>query len=427
MNNSSKSYSKLYPWLVWGLAAAYFFSEYVARVSPSIMTQDLMATFKVHALALGSLSAFFYYAYVSMQVPVGMLVDKYGAHRLLTLMAGLCAGGCFIFANSTSLAAADFARFLMGFGAAFAFVGALKIATVWFPSERFGLLAGLTQAIGMLGAAFGEGPMSVVVAHLGWQDALWIMGSVLLVLAVLIGLFVRDQPTKLNKEEKQAMRESRISLVHALGVVLRNPQSWLNSAYAGLLYAPTAAFAELWGVSYLSRVYNLSTEVAASAISMIFIGWVIGGPIAGLISDKLLKRLPLMYFSVIACLITMSIVLYSPHLPVWSVFVLLFIYGLCNTGVAISYAVASENNPHHLAGTSMAFTNMASVLVGAAFQPIIGWFLDLQWKGEMVAGAPFYSAHDFRVAMMALPVCLLLGLGVNFLVRETHCKIMEKN
>src|SRR5687768_6752451 len=160
------------PWLIWGLGAAFFFAEYVARVAPSVMVPELMKSFNVDAMAIGSLSAFFSYAYVSMQIPVGILVDRYGPHRLLTVMCIVCGLGCFLFAAASNIISANLGRFLMGFGASFAFVGSLKLAVLWFPANRFGLLAGLTQAVGMVGAAIGQAPISLVVAHLGWQTTL---------------------------------------------------------------------------------------------------------------------------------------------------------------------------------------------------------------------------------------------------------------
>lgn len=425
MENSSNSSLRVsfYPWLVWGLSAAFFFAEYFARVSPSVMVPQLMSAFQVTALGIGSMSAFFYYAYVSMQIPVGALVDRFGPHRLLTVMAALCAVSCFLFATAHNLGAAHLARFIMGFTAAFAFVGALKLATLWFPPQRFGLLAGLTQALGMLGAAVGGGPLALIVSSMGWRNTMWLIGGILLVLAILIGLLVRDRSPQSSPHVRHLANTQE--LWRGFQLVMRNPQSWLNALFVGLLYAPTAAFAELWGVSFLVRTHGLSTEVAASAISSIFIGWAIGGPITGWISDQIQRRRPILLFSIAASLIFMSLVLYLPHLSVPVLFLLLFLYGVSNTGVATSYAVAAEINPRHVAGTSMAFANMASVLIGAAFQPIIGWFLDLQWHGKMLNGVPYYSAQNFRIAMAALPLCLTLGLIAVLFVKETHCRIIE--
>ena len=135
--NSNKKNRNILPWLVWGLAAGFFFIEYIARVAPSVMATELAREFRVSAFALGSLSACFYYAYVPMQLPVGMLVDRFGIRRLLIIATLGVSAGCFIFSRAHSLYFADFSRFLIGFGSSFGFISAIKLASVWFPPRRF--------------------------------------------------------------------------------------------------------------------------------------------------------------------------------------------------------------------------------------------------------------------------------------------------
>lgn len=412
-----------YPWLIWGLAASAFFIEYFARVAPGVMIDSLMRDFQVQALALGSLSAFFYYTYVGMQIPVGVLIDRFSIRWLLTSMILLCAGGCFIFALTRQLQVAAFARLMMGFGAAFAFVSALKVASIWFPAHKFGLLAGLTQALGMLGAAIGQMPMAYLVIHFGWRSTLLIIAAMMVLLALLIAVIVRDPA------EKTPGLTIKKNLLHSPGSglvkVLKNPQSWWNALFAGLLYAPTAALAELWGIKFFRQTYHLSNEVAALAIGLIFMGWAIGGPLTGWISDKLKRRKVMLILSAFLSLLLASIILLLPHLPLPLLFSLLFLYGLANTGVAIAYAVASEINSHAIAGTSVAFSNMASVLVGAGFQPLIGWLLEKNWDGRIENGLSVYSAADFHTALRVLLASLLGALLVAFCIRETYCQRKE--
>ncbi len=417
---------RFYPWLVWGLAASLFFSEYFARVSPGVMLPYLMRDFHASAFMLGSLSAFFYYPYVVMQVPVGMLVDRYGPSKLITLTAILCGISCVFFANANHIGMAEISRFLMGFSASFAFVGAMKIATNWFPASRFGLLAGLTQALGMLGAAVGDAPMSLVVEHIGWRHTMVLMGAVFLILAGFIWWLVRDYPAKVNR--KKALRShSFADMFTGLHHVLKNRQSWLNAAYAGMIYAPTAAFGELWGVSFLHNNYHLTRPMAALGISLIFIGWACGGPIAGWVSDYIRKRKPLMFLSAITGFLILAAVIYIPGIPVLLLYVLLFLFGVSNTGVAIAYALSTEINKRKAAGTSLAFTNMASVIIGALFQPLIGKMLDWRWSGAMVNGIRQYSGADYRIALSVLPICLLLGIVMVYFVKETHCKTLDEH
>ncbi|MFM2321961.1 MAG: hypothetical protein RLZZ225_114 [Pseudomonadota bacterium] len=408
-----------YPWLVWGLAASAFFIEYFARVAPGVMIDSLMRDFKVQALALGSLSAFFYYAYVGMQIPVGILVDRFSLRWLLTSMIFICGLGCLIFASTTHLGVAALARLMMGFGAAFAFVSALKVAAVWFPAQQFGLLAGLTQALGMLGAAVGQMPMAYLVVHLGWRETLFLIASLMILLSAFVAILVRDRVKPMTSMAKKTLMRSPCS---GLMEVLKNPQSWWNALFAGLLFAPTAALAELWGVKFFRQTYHLSNQIAAMGIGLIFIGWTIGGPLTGWISDKIKRRKIILMLSACFSLLFASLVILLPNLPLSILFGLLFLYGLANTGVATAYAVASEINPQSIAGTSVAFANMASVIIGAGFQPLIGWLLERKWDGAMVDGLAFYSNANFRSSLLILLVSLLLAVLVACGIKETYCQ-----
>lgn len=409
-----------YPWLVWGLAAGFFFLDYFARVAPAVMTDQLMHDFNIMGLAFGMLSASFLCAYIPMQIPVGMLADRYNSRWLLTINVLVCVLGCIVFATAHSLYTAMFGRFLLGFGASFAFVTALKLATIWFPSHRFGLLAGLTQALGMLGASISQAPMAYSVNTIGWRPTMWIIIGLLFLLAIAIAVLVRDRSE--NHTHHAHKLETGREVLRGFGQVLKNPQTWWNGLFVGLLYAPTEIIGESWGVKFFSQTHALSNEVAALATGCVFFGWAIGGPIVGWFSDHIKRRKIILILSAFFSLIFISIALFVAELPLWALFSTLFLYGVANTGVGTSYALASEINSHRLAGTSMAFANMASVLIGVGFQPFIGWLLDKNWDGKMLNGIPIYTAHDLRMVMIALPACLLIAIFVAFLVRETHCR-----
>jgi len=411
-------YRKIQPWLIWSLGAAFFFLEYFARVDPSVIVPQLMTFFHVGAFALGSLSAFFLLPYIVMQLPVGALVDRYGPQRLLTVAAFVCGVGCLLFAVAQQLWIAELARALMGMSAAFAFVGTLKLATIWFPPRQFGLLAGLTQGVGMFGAAVSEGLFGFIAEKVGWRFALVLISTSLFILTILIAVIVRDKrPTLLGHRVRES---GQLKVFDGLMMVFRNKYSWRIAIYAGLIYAPTGAFAELWGASFLHRVYGMSERLSGLAISAIFVGLAIGGPVIGWISDRVGFRRPILVASAILSLIFMSVVLYVPHLPIVLLFVFLFLYGVSNMGVALAYAVAGVLNPRPIAGISIAFTNMASVLVAAALQPIIGMFLEFSWRGLSIHGHPYYSAVDYQHAMVMLPIALVIACVMALSVRETH-------
>ena len=419
------TYKKMQPWIIWGLGAAFFFGEYVARVSTGEMVPQLMRDFHTNALQLGSLSAFFYYPYVLMQVPVGSMMDRFGPHRLLTLTSAICAFAGFLLSYTHIFWIAELARFLMGFGAAFAFVGALKLATLWFKPSRLGLLAGLTQGLGMLGAAIGAAPIAFMVASMGWRETMMTIGLILLVLSILICFFVRDSEVEGVNHHGQPMLATEAPIWEGFLTVVKNKQSWLNGFYIGLLYAPTVVFAELWGATYLKTTAHLAPEVAAAGISTVFVGWAIGSPLCGWVSDRMKRRKPVLVLSAASGLVILSVILFVPNLSLYTLYALLFLYGMTNTGVSVSYAVAGESNPRRIAGVSIAFTNMFSVIIGALFQPLIGELLDLNWHGVMQNGAPVYSEYAFHTALMTLPLCFALALVLAFFLRETHCRGLE--
>jgi len=419
---ADKAKSRL-AWIVWSIAASFFFIQYIARVAPSVMAINLREAFNIDAFTLGSMSSFFYYPYVAMQVPVGMLIDTYGTKKLLLAAVLLATAGCAVFASASNIYIANIGRFMLGLGSSFGFISAIKLATYWFKPQQFGMLASLTQATGMFGAAFGALPIAIAVANFGWRASMWIIVGLFAVLFFLIAAIVRDRPES-STEETNIQTKPKNSLLKNLATVIKNPQSWINAVAIGALYAPIAAFAELWGPSYLHNVYNIPKNEAAAATSIIFIGWVLGSTFTGYLSDKIGRRLPIIIVSSILCLIILTTVLYV-NLPINLLFTLLFLFGVANTGVGLCYAFAGEINPRKIAGTSVAFANMASVLVGALLQPIIGWLLDLNWDGQMLNNMRYYSAHNFKIAVISLVACLSVACVMPFFMKETFCKNVD--
>ena len=311
-----KLYNLSQAWFVWGLAATFYFSDYLARVAPGVMHRELQADFGINEVGFPALTSFFYIPYILMQIPVGLTVDRFAIRYLLTSMSLITAVGCCVFAMSHGLVMASFARLLIGFSAAFAFISALRLATSWFPPEKLGLLAGLTQALGMLGASAGQAPLSFLVTAVGWRESMVIVSIIFVILALLLFRFIQDNPNTIRALTKKINKASvtTLSIWKSLGRVLSNRQTWFNALYAGFLYAPTTVIGESMGPAYLAYGRGLTIHCAAFAVGLIFIGWVIGGPIFGHLSDKIGKRKPLMLASGVCGVILTSIFVFVPVL-----------------------------------------------------------------------------------------------------------------
>ncbi|KTD23020.1 MFS transporter [Legionella londiniensis] len=410
-----------YAWLIWGLAAGFYFSDYMARVAPSVMHRYLQIDFGINEAGFGILTASFYIPYILMQIPVGLAADRISIRWLLTIMSLVTAFGCCVFGLADGLMMASVGRMFIGFSAAFAFVCALRLATSWFPPVMLGLLAGLTQALGMLGAAAGEAPVSLLVSWVGWRHSMLIIAFLFIVLAALLYQFIQDRPGRKYKSGKAASHEVSLSILESLRIILTNRQTWINALYAGFLFGPTAVIGEAIGPAYLQYGRGLTDHSAAFATGLIFIGWGLGGPLTGWISDKIGRRKPVMILSALCGIILTSIFVFYPEMNQYSAYLLFFVFGLTNTGVAIAYAVSTELHDRNVVGTSIAFTNMTSIFVGALMQPLVGRLVD------MVAGARAYDVEmlklaDFQFGLQILPLCSLVALILALAVKETYCR-----
>ncbi len=418
--HSTAPQSLAHAWLIWGLAATFYFSDYMARVAPGVMHRFLQLDFGINEIGFATLTAFFYIPYIVMQIPVGLTVDRIQVRYILTLMSLLTAVGCAVFASAHGLAVASFARLLIGFSAAFAFISALRLATSWFPPAMLGLLAGLTQALGMLGASAGQAPLSLLVSTVGWRHSMLIVAMFFIILAVLLFMYVRDKPLT-TRESIHTESQAKLNILQSLRSILSSKQTWYNALYAGFLYAPTAVIGEAMGPAYLQYGRGLTAHAAAFSTGLIFIGWVIGGPLTGFISDRIGKRKPCMILSAIFGIIFSSLFVFFPNMSRNEAYVIFFLFGLTNTGVSIAYAVSTELHHRVVVGTAIAFTNMMSIFIGASLQPLVGHLVD------MVSGVRAYHVDtlllsDFQAGLRILPVSSLIALFLALLVKETHCK-----
>ncbi len=420
--------NKKYLWVAWmicALGAIFYSYEYFLRISPSVMEHALRQHFNLSATGFGLLSAFYYYAYVPMQLPVGVFMDRFGPRRLLTAACLICVVGTFLFADTFSFSVAAVGRFLVGFGSAFAFVGVLKLATLWLPEDKLAMVAGLATALGTIGAMIGDNLLGEMVTWIGWQQTVNFTAIFGIGLTVVLWLGIKDH--KRHQKHSGTIHSFRKNMID-LGIIVRNKQIWINGMYGCLVYLPTTVFAELWGIPYLSHAHGLSHASANFCNSILFLGFTIGAPSMGFISDKLKRRKLPMFVGAVGAAIIMTIILYVPGLHVKTISVLMFFLGLFYSVQSIVFAVGREVSPSEAAGTAIAMTNMV-VMIGAMFlQPLVGRLLDwsLIRREAMLTTIPFdkmqqfYTAGDYQFALSVIPIGILIAAVLTFFLKETH-------
>jgi MFS family permease len=391
------------------------------------MTQELMRFYHLTGAQYGNLSgSFYYYSYVIMQILVGLLMDRFGPRRLLTVACALCAIGAYLFACSDYIVIAMIGRFLIGLGSAFAFVGAAKLATIWLPPERFALMSGIVFCLGMLGAMFGGVILHYLVAIVGWRTAIFGAAVVGVLLTFILWAFIRDvNPYHENhySHHTPSFQEVLSGLLQAL----KNTQIWLVGSVGCLFYLFLSAYAELWGPSYLEQAHSLTSTQAVNANSMVFLGCAIGAPLWGWFSDFIGRRILSLLTSGISAIIIICILLYTPHLSMTAICLLSFLFGFVSSAQILVFAVVREITPIKISGTAIGLLNMLVMIGGIVFPPIVGKLLDLNWYGTMIEGARVYSGQAFTIALSVLPLGILLGLILTFFVRETYCKIYAED
>lgn len=409
-------------WTVWGLGAALYLFGFYQRVAPAVMTRELSAEFGLSGTALGNLSAFYFFTYVAMQVPTGIISDRWGPRRLLTAGALGAAAGTLVFALAPGLALARAGRLLVGGSVAVAFVGMLKLAGHWFAPRQFALVSGMALLTGIVGAVFAGVPLRLAVAGLGWRPVMAGSAVVALALAAAIWAVVRDDPGEKGYRSHFAAagHEERPSIVAGLRDVLRYRNTWLLSFVPGGVAGTLLAFAGLWGVPYLTTAYGMSTAEAAGATSTVMVAWALGGPAFGAASDRLGRRKPLYVGGIAVVTAGWAVLLFgSPPRPLLAV--LLAVTGFFSGCMMPGFAFAKESVPAALAGTVSGVVNTGVMVGPLVLQPSIGWILDRLWSGAMQDGARVYGVGAYRAGFALAIGWLVASLVAILFTAETSC------
>jgi len=406
--------------IIFILAALFLFLVMALQVSPSIMTNQLMSEFNINASVLGVMASCYFYSYTAMQIPSGLLYDRFGPRLLISIACALCSLGALFFGWSHTTALLGVGRFLLGIGSAFAYVGVLSVSARWFPPSLFALFVGITQLLAAIGAMSGALPLAYAVDHFGWRETMNFLGYFGIALSFVCALIIRNSPSN-QKEERKS--DHRLSLFKSFKEVVSQGQTWSLGVYSFSNWAPALILPALWGVPYLMRKYGITNTKAALACSMLWIGVAAISPFLGWLSDKMQRRKSLLVISTLIGFVTSLALFYIPGLSFFATFPLLFILGACSSGHILCFAVAKDINRPSVTSTAMGFNNMAVVLGGAVFQPVVGWLLSKFWSGQMENGIPVYNIEAFDIALSTVPICYAIGLVASiFFIKETYCK-----
>ncbi len=412
-------------WFMWGLGAILYLIGFYHRVAPAVMTTELMHDFAIGAAGLGNLSAFYFYSYVAMQAPTGILADRLGPRRLLAVGALVAGVGGLMFGLAPTMFWAGFGRLLIGGSVAVAFVGMLKLASHWFAPRQFALATGMALFCGIIGAVFAGVPLRLVVSSVGWRPVMLVSALLTLGVALAIWFFVRDDPSERGYSsyaQTNVDGDSKSSIWQGIKEIFRYRNTWLLCFIPGGVVGCILTFSGLWGVPFLVTHYHFTPAQAAALNSAILVAWALGGPLVGGLSDRIGLRKPLYIAGNIILVGAWSVIIFIPALPLVLLIGLLLLAGVASGGMIISFAFVKESVPAHLGGTASGIINMGVMSGPMIMQPAVGLILDLSWQGELLDGAKVYGFDAFRSGFSLMLAWAIISAILIFFTQETYCK-----
>lgn len=403
------------PIIGWLLASFFYLFEMVLRASNSVMAEDLMRDFSINAHQLSLMTSAYYWAYVPLQLPCGLILDKIGPRLLLTLSCILCVLGAVLMGSTKIFSMAILARFLMGAGSACAFISSLSLIMGNFSRRHFAFMAGLTNMMGCLGGCVANRPMVWLMSLTGnWRFTMMIMALLGLGLSVIIVAFVPGPLFSLSSDESKDP-----PLLKSLFSLMKSPVMLLIGIVGGLMYLPVSLFSELWAGPFLQAIHGVSKEMASWWNTVFYIAMGFGGPLVAWLvpwfkgNYAKVMALSSLFLTGFFCVLTFSKSLFH-GLGFLSSFqgslLLAVLIGIAMGGQVLAFSLATDYAPKRLVGTASALTNALVMGLEMIFQPLFGKILDFYGtKDHSVASGVVYSSMAYEKATMMLCGALLLS------------------
>ena len=400
-------------WLAWGALALVFLLVNIHRLSTAVLSEQLTADFSITAAQLGTLHASFFIIYAFIQIPTGVLADRYGPRYVGSIGAFVLSLGAIGFTLSGGYLSAALSRAVIGFGSGVIFISILRFCASWYRVDEFATMVGLTSGIAGVGAIFATTPLAVVVEWFGWRPTVFGLALVGFVSGGAVFALARQSPAAAGLEPIENVPEQASVTLAETGGYLRelaaDLDQWLLSIAFFVGMGTILTVVGLWGVPYLVAVYGLDVTTASYFTLLGSIGILVGGPGVGWISDRIGQRLlPMMIgFGVFALVLTVIPILGSPPLAV--IAVLYFVIGSCIGVTVLALPVIKERYPAEASGVATAVVNGAGFFGATVLPTVMGIAVDRYRTGDVVAGAVTYTEFGYRVAFSITAVVAVIA------------------
>jgi len=413
-------------WLGYGLLALSFFLVSLHRTSTAVLSEGLLDAFAMTATGLGLLHSAFFYLYAALQVPAGLLTDRYGARAIAAGGTGLMSAGAVAFGVAPTYPVAFLGRLLVGLGASVVFVATLRFCANWFRPDEFGTMTGVTFTVAVFGGLAATTPLAVAIESLGWRATLLGLGGVGLGAAIGIVALAHDTPRDAGlgpvDEVPDRPGVTAEELKRHTLAALREPETWLLGVMLFFMTGIGITVFGLWGIPYLVQTYDIPVTEASVYLLVGNVGGMVGPTAFGWLSDALGRRTELIVLSAVVFGLTWGVFAVFGRVPLLFVGAIFLFSRILRGGVPLAFAVVKERNPEEASGTVIGIVNTMGWIGAAVFPVVLGAALDAFWTGRTVNGTRVYTALGYRIAFgIALAggfVAAACAVGLHLRVRQ---------
>lgn len=407
------------PVLAWSiLLISILFNSYTWALqnASSIIGESFIDLYDLNpSLMTYALGAFFY-VYLVMQIPLGILIDRFGPRNIPTLAILVCSLGVLCFSQADTLTVVAFSRFLMGLGGSFAFLVGIKLISNWFYSKRFAYIFGIYVGV----SAFGIIVMQKMVLHLvhviSWEHTFFLSGLFGALIACLYFFIVKEEP---GGSLRIHVGQQEGNFRYFLREAFCNTQNWINGLTIGFVIGPFLAFMSFWSRPFLRSSYQFTETVAILMNVFAIIGYAIGLPFFARISTSIEKRKIFITWGTGFAFLMFLIIIYPPYFGPQLLGLCYFLLGFSISTVYLSYAIVHELNVPRICTTSLGIANTFFSAFFALSQLLIVLFYEM---GLATRHESLYVVKNFEISLLRIPIYLFIGLIISFFIKESHAR-----
>lgn len=392
---------------IWMIASIFYAYQYILRVMPSIMFEELLEQFNIDAAVFGQFSGMYYMGYSLTHIPLGILLDRIGPRKIMSFCILITVIGLLPIMYGGTWFLAVLGRMLVGIGSSAAILGTFKIIRITFPEKQFTTWLSFSVTIGLIGAIYGGGPVGYLVREFGYIQVTKVFSILGLILAALTFYIVPEiEPDK------------KSSVTGDLWEVFSNKKVMLICISSGLLVGPLEGFADVWGTQFFKIVYGYDAETAEYLPSMIFLGMCFGAPIIGMIAEKLRSYIGVT-IAAGAIMLFIYIALLMEILNLGIATISLIVVGICSSYQVLGIYLVSIFVRKEILGLATSMTNMIVMIFGYAFHTTIGYVIS-NYGGTK-------SQEAFKMGISVVPSGIFIGIiGYFILSIITNKKRIKK-